>query len=286
MPVLVTVQKANVYYRPANGTFSKNHDFFTVVAASPAGLGAAPVTAFTLSNKHHQVGAAPTWVELQEEAFVRFKNGGKRLPTGHKKPTTGKGVVDATMVHHVRTRTSRENDVVKEGDVGPYKAGAGHLYRNRLAPGTSTRPAGWAPGAAGTPAYYETDPAPHVQQQQNRDHMNNQKSLEERGLDPKRGIAVTIPQWIHMNGYTWGDKATRSKKSTGLTRSEWIALNPEPALFKEMYQELRLYADSGQLSYEIVGSYRYLYKLSVESTHYTPSSSLDNLIMHYLNFAH
>ena len=283
---MVVVKDANVYHHATNGALSKSYDFWTVIPKNSVGQGAAPAMGFTLSQRNNQFGAAPAWLRMAEEAFVRFKNGGKRLPTGYKKPSTGKGVIDPSGKLYTRTRPDRSTDAVREGDVGPYKSGDGHLYKAKLAPGTSTRPAAWAAAAGGAPAYYETDPAPHVQQRQNRDHMNNQKSLEERQLDPRKGIAVTIPQWIHMNGYTFGVKAVKPKSGQPtLTRSQWISQNAEAALFKEIYQELRLYADSNQLSFEIVGSYRYLYKLSVETTHYTPTTQLDALVMHYLNLA-
>ena len=52
-----------------------------------------------------------------------------------------------------------------------------------------------------------------------------------------------------------------------------------------MYQALRFNAEASELSYEIVGSYRYFYKMNVKHNGYHPKEALDNLIMHYLNLA-
>ena len=94
-----------------------------------------------------------------------------------------------------------------------------------------------------------------------------------------------------MNGYTFGSKASERKEKgrnpdfAGQTRTKWISSHPSEAFFKEIYQTLRFYADSQKLSYDIVGSYRYLYKLNVGTRDYAPTTMLDNLIMHYLNLA-
>jgi hypothetical protein len=239
---------------------------------------------FQLSAKHGVSGQAAQWISLTEANFVRFKNGGKRLPS-----KSVKTVIDGGGGVSGRSRVNREKDLVREGDVGPYKRGEGHLYKSTLAPAVSAKPAHWSVGAPGTPDYYETDPAPHVQMRQNRDHQNNQLSLSMRGVNPSDGIAITIPQWVHMNGYTFGAKANKPKvvpQGGPQTRSGWIAHNPSAALFKEMYQELRFYSDAGLLSFEIVGSFRYLYALNVKQMGYQPTLQLDQLLMHYLAAAH
>jgi hypothetical protein len=284
MSVQVSVYKADVYYRPAGaGTKSGTHDLFTIApGAQHAATGA--TAAFHLSQTHNIHGSAAAWLLLTDDAFAKFKNGGKRLPSGVHAGFTHKsvGAVD-------RDRPDREKTIVREGDVGPYKKGDGHLYKANLALATSVRPASWT---AGNPPEYQTDPKAHVQQRQNRDHQNNQAALEERGDDPKEGIAITLPQWVHMNGYTFGNKAKPGKlknpaKATApnQSRTQWIAANPSPALFKEIYHSIRLYQKSNQLTYEIVGSFRYLYKLSVSEQGYTATVDLDRLIMHYLGIA-
>jgi hypothetical protein len=298
MSVIVCVKNSNIFYYPAKGTRSTNHDYFPPPLERPvetliswaswyAPDWAIPVTTFDLSLKHNLQGSAPRWIWLTGEQFERFKNGGKRLPS--RDPT--KTVSDEAGNPRKRKRDDRSNDIVEEGDVGPYKAGPGNLYKRNLATATTSRPAAWAPGAAGTPAYYETDPKPHVQMQMNRDHQNNQASLKKRRIDPRLGAAIAIPQWIHMNGYTFGSKAKATKLKrrnpdfAGQSRTEWIAAHPSEALFKEIYQTLRFYADANELTYEIVGSFRYLYKFNVKNMGYAPTPELDNLIMHYLNLA-
>ncbi|MBN9659046.1 MAG: hypothetical protein J0H49_12755 [Acidobacteria bacterium] len=94
-----------------------------------------------------------------------------------------------------------------------------------------------------------------------------------------------------MNGYTFGHKASASKIKqrnadwAGQSRTQWIAAHPAEALFKEIYHSIRLYELSGQLNYEIVGSFRYLYKLNVRTMGYPPTPQLDLLIMYYLKLA-
>lgn len=284
MPVRVAIIAADVFYRPTmGGTMSKKHDFYKNTGSHFPSWGAAddgPALAFQISQKHDINGTAKEWLTLSEVDFRRFKNGGKRLPSKAEKEV---GTVS-------RLRENREKQQVQEGDVGPYKKGSGNLYKANLAPAVSTRPADWV---AGAPAEYKTDPVAHVQQQQNRDHQNNQAALKLRGIDPGAGNAITIPQWIHMNGYTFGAKAKPDKmknpaKATApkQSRTAWIAAHPSAALFKEIYHTIRLYHLSDQLTFEIMGSYRYLYKLNVTKLGYPWSVDLDNLLMHYLALAH
>ncbi|WP_321843987.1 hypothetical protein [Paraburkholderia bannensis] len=298
MDVIVYIKNSNVYYYPAKGTRSSNYDYFPPPQESTidrliawaswyAPEWAIPATGFEISSKHNVQGEAPSWIWLSAEDFVRFKNGGKRLPSTDPNKT----VTDKAGNSWARARDDRNDELVEEGDVGPYARGDGNLKRRNLSAATTSRPATWVPGGAGTPTYYETDPQAHVQMQMNRDHQNNQNALKKRGLNAADGGAIAIPQWIHMNGYTFGNKAKDTKKkknnpdSVGQSRSQWIAAHPSEALFKEIYQTLRFYADAGKLTYEIVGSFRYLYKYNVKNMGYAPTLELDRLIMHYLNLA-
>lgn len=285
MPVRVTIIDADVFYRPtAGGTPSASHDFFNDVAPTP-GWGNAdtgPVVAFTLSAKHALTPNSRDWLTLDDGKFVRFKNGGKRLPSGAPAGVASKGVGVATL----RDRPDRDHDLVREGDVGPYKKGEGNLYKENLAQSVSAPPPHWT---AHNPPDYKTDPKPHVRQRQNRDHQNNQAALARRGDDPAEGIAITIPQWIHMNGYTFGQKAKAGKLKNpvyadvaGQSRTEWIANHPSEALFKEIFHTIRLYQQSNQLTAEIVGSFRYLYKLNVSRMGYAPNADIDAMLMWYL----
>lgn len=125
----------------------------------------------------------------------------------------------------------------------------------------------------------------------NRDHMNNQAALLSRGDNPSRGLAMAIPQWVHMNGYTFGDAAkphtTKSHgPNAGMPRTMWISLNPSLGLFKEFMHELRVYHEAGHLDCEVVGSYRYMYRKHVAlhgATHTNPQ--IAKLLMMYLHFA-
>ncbi|WP_156966112.1 hypothetical protein [Paraburkholderia bannensis] len=298
MDVIVCIKNSNIYYYPVKGTRSSNYDYFPpplesyidILISSKSWYAperAIPATRFEISSKHNVQGEAPNWIWLSAEDFVRFKNGGKRLPSRNP----NKAVTDKAGNSKKRARDDRNDDPVEEGDVGPYATGSGNLKRRKLSAATTSRPATWVPGGAGTPAYYETDPKPHVQMQMNRDHQNNQNALKKRRLSPAEGGAIAIPQWIHMNGYTFGNKAKDTKKKknnpdfVGQSRSEWIAAHPSEALFKEIYQTLRFYADAGKLTYEIVGSFRYLYKYNVKNMGYAATLELDRLIMHYLNLA-
>jgi hypothetical protein len=286
MPVAVTVVSADVYYRPTAGTESVNHDIVDILPMLHSNpFPDSPVMDFQLSHKHMLDVKVAAWHVLSDPDFTRFKNGGKRLPSGVPADDMSKTVGAVS-----RDRPDREKSPVLEGDVGPYKKGDGNLYKANLTPATSTRPAHWTPN---NPPQYKTDPALHVQQQQNRDHQNNQAALKSRGVNPAEGTAITIPQWIHMNGYTFGAKAKPGHPKSpanadkpGQSRTQWIAANPSAALFKEIYHTIRLYQLSGQLTYEIVGSYRYLYKLNVKNLKYDTTDDLDNLIMYYLGLAH
>lgn len=287
MPVRVTIIDADVFYRPLIGTPSTNHDFFNHVIPTPGwgNVDTGPAVAFTLSTKHGLAPNSRDWLTLDDDKFTRFKNGGKRLPSGVPAGEMSKGMGAAA----VRDRPDREHDVVQEGDVGPYKSGEGNLYKGNLATAVSAPPPHWT---ANNPPAYKTDPKPHVRQKQNRDHQNNQAALKLRGDKPSEGIAITIPQWVHMNGYTYGQKAKSGKKKNALyadkvgqSRTEWIANHPSEALFKEIYHTIRLYSESKQLTAQIVGSYRYLYKLNVTRMGYAPNSDIDAMLMYYLEQA-
>jgi hypothetical protein len=289
MAVLVRIHNATVYYHLSNasGTASKHHPFLPIPGLPgqttvPDDMTPVPITTFTLSRKHGVTGVACEWLSLSDNDFSRFKNGGKRLPSrGDEKLLVHDGGVATS-----RKRKNRDDEEVQEGDVGPYGAGPGNLKRRKLVKATSVKPAHWQPGAANTPAFYETDPShPH---DLNRDHQNNFKSLSLRAnpISQNDGVAIAIPQYIHTNGYTFGNKAKDTTlKKTGESRSQWIADNPSAGMFKEMHQTIRFYAESDQLTYEIVGSYRYLYKLSVKRGQIAGTDELDNLIMHYLKLA-
>jgi hypothetical protein len=289
MAVVVRVRDANVFYHPSNpgGTESKNHKFMSLPGQThiPDATTPIPISTFTLSSKHNRIGISVEWLFLDDDAFRRFKNGGKRLPP----KDDAKLVVHDGGVALSRKRKDRERDTVVEGDVGPYAAGPGNLKKAKLDVAINDKPISWSVGGAGAPAYFETDPSHPTAL--NRDHQNNQRSLSLRGDDPSRGVSIAIPQWVHMNGYTFGAKAKDSKKKgrnpdfPGQSRSEWISAHPSEALFKEIYQSIRAYADGRILTYEIVGSFRYMYKLAVGNG-YQASSNLDDLIMHYLKLAH
>ncbi|ADW68380.1 hypothetical protein [Granulicella tundricola] len=282
MSVTVLIKDANVYYLCKNGgDASTNHDLLALPGMAAVDFtGMAALTTFTISTKRSVVGSAAEWLNVSDDAFLRFKNGGKRLPS-----ETEKLVVHDGGVALKRQRLDRESKPVMEGDVGPYARGAGNLKKGNLTTATNSKPTAWAVGTAGTPAYFETDPS-HPNDL-NRDHQNNAASLKKRKRDDRDGMTIAIPQWIHMNGYTFGNKAKagKIKKGTTLSRTEWISQNPSPAFFKEVYQTIRFYADSGNLTYETVGSYRYLYKRNTQLGTCSATSDLDQLFMHYLGLA-
>ena len=281
MSVFVMIQKADVYYQPSQpGSSPSNKHALAFNGPVPAAA-AGPPSQLQLSIKHNITVGVHQWLQLTEADFVRFKNGGKRMPS-----KTPKVVIDAANQAMSRARSDRTKHPIVEGDVGPYKKGDGNLYKAKLAPAVNPVPAAWS---AGNPPQYRTDPKHPMDQ--NRDHQNNQAALKLRGADPASGSAIAIPQWIHMNGYTFGNKAKpttvkkRNPDFVGQSRTEWIAKHPSQGLFKEIYHTIRLYKLAGYLTYEIVGSFRYLYKLNVKSMGYAPTPDLDGLLMHYLSQA-
>lgn len=281
MDVLVKIFGANVHYLPrnANSTTSKNHPLLLGPGLAPD---TGPIHPLQLSIKHNISVALHEWLPLSADAFGRFKNGGKRMPS-----PAPKVVFDAANDGTPRDRPDRTFDPIEEGDVGPYKKGDGNLYKAKLTKAKTSPPAGWS---ASNPPQYRTQPKHPMDQ--NRDHQNNQAALKLRGADPNEGSAITLPQWIHMNGYTFGHKASattlkkRNPDFVGQSRTQWISQNPSQALFKEIYHSIRLYDLAGHLTYEIVGSFRYLYKLNVKSMGYAPTEDLDKLLMFYLERAH
>jgi hypothetical protein len=228
-------------------------------------------------------------VLLTDQQFAEFKNGGKHLPRKFGKPATkpidtAYNAATGTPATHVDYKRKPKGAYTQEGDVGPYKSGQGNISEN-LDTARNTLPATFVVrdelrGIKRIPKHPDD---------MNRDHMNNQLALKTAGENPNQGIAMAIPQWVHMNGYTWGRTATKPKGAG--TRSSWIAANPGLGLFKEIFHELRVYHEGGALSCEVVGSYRYLYKLNLR--HYHPAGygahmknpRIDKLLMYYLHAA-
>jgi hypothetical protein len=298
MPVEVTIKDGEALYRPVHGTTlgwtTKNLLGFHVHSATEQlPLGGhwqkyhrtdALVDGKLPHSVPQRVSNVETIVRLTDPQFAAFKNGGKRRPTkpGNLGPDrTIQTGLQVTPAH----RTNREKDSVREGDVGPYKAGDYHL-------GHSLEQAKRMPV---TPLAHDVKrgvrhPDPPDAAKMNRDHMNNQRTLVERGEDPKYGLTMAIPQWVHKNGYTWGYKAKWDKHGGAVSRTEWAAANGGAALFKEFFQELRTYHEAGQLDCEVVGSYRYLYRLYVKASSQSfnngmKNPEIDKLLLMYLHAA-
>lgn len=213
-------------------------------------------------------------VLMTSDNFVRFKNGGKRLPSRNPGKTTGKQapIGGASPPKHVRTRADRRLGLVEEGDVGTYSTGHNSLKPNIATPGLQ------------------------------RDHINSTAAVLLRtnalnlgafagsgfsdGQIRARGLTIAISDDVHKGGYTYGGKQhSVVPGSGGMTRVVYVATHPEDGFYNELIGELALYYGNGQLTYEIVGSYRYLYKLSVRDGHIHATDDLDGLIEAYLGVA-
>lgn len=251
--------------------------------------------------------AVPSVVSVSDEDFIALKNGGKRRPM---KP--GQLPPGPLPQHSIRTdtyasywgftnpsvqrfhRADRSKDFVREGDVGPYKSGAGNLGENLLPFGAKHQMPTGGPAAFAAPDTSRgVRTIPSHPNSMNKDHMNNQAALLARGDNPAQGLAITIPQWVHMNGYTFGSHAKPGKTKgqhadyPGQSRTQWISAHPGLGLYKEFFHELRVYHEAGHLNCEVVGSYRYLYRLHMKGgnagTHKNPL--IAKLLMFYLELA-
>lgn len=241
-------------------------------------------------------------VNLSDDDFIALRNGGKRRPM---KPKQSPGAI---AMHTIKTdstlsalglaaptvksagRLDRRGDFVREGDVGPYKSGPDNISP-KLHPLGAIR----TMPTAGPGAFVAQDGSrgvrtiPSHPDKMNKDHMNNQAALLARGDNPSSGLAITIPQWVHMNGYTFGayGAASKLKHGSAHSRTQWISANPGLGLYKEFFHELRVYHEAGKLDCEIVGSYRYLYRLHMKggnaATHKNPQ--IAKLLMFYLELA-
>lgn len=255
--VAVAIKDAMVFYSHYSktgqvnqyGNVSTNHD----------------LNALVISNAQSFQIYATNAVQLSSDNFIRFKNGGKRLPSSAMVP---KGVGKKAKL---RSRLDRTHDLVREGDVGPFSTGHGSLKPN-VASATLER-----------------------------DHLSSDGALKYRanvlktgpfsgkgysdGQIKARGIAMAIEHDIHAMGYSYGSKQKRTDTPNGSTRMHYVAQFPTAGLFLEMEEELAAYNGAGLLSYELVGSYRYLYRMNVKSGHVAADDKLDALIEAYLAVA-
>jgi len=255
--VAVSIKDSMVYYSHYSkagqvsqyGHVSTNHDLNTLVVSN------AIVFQVFATNS----------IQLSADNFVRFKNGGKRLPSGAAVP---KGVGKKAKP---RSRLDRRNDLVREGDVGPYSTGVGSLKHN-VASATLERDHISSDGAL-----------------KYRANVLNTGPLSGMGYSDgqikARGIAIAIEHDIHTMGYSYGSKQKRTDTPNGTTRMHYVAQFPERGIYLEIEEELAAYYGAGSLSFELVGSYRYLYRLNVKNGHVTATDELDALIEAYLAVA-
>lgn len=96
---------------------------------------------------------------------------------------------------------------------------------------------------------------------------------------------MAIDRATHKAGFSHGGKQQLTDTPTGQTRLHWAAHNPADALYREMEDELAYLYGTGQLTFEWVGSYRYLYRLNVKSGFIPAADALDALIEAYLAVA-
>ncbi|KRE88302.1 hypothetical protein ASG87_06710 [Frateuria sp. Soil773] len=255
--VAVAIKDAMVFYSHYSkigqvnqyGNVSNNHD----------------LNALVISNAQSFQVYATNAVQLSSDNFIRFKNGGKRLPSSAMVP---KGVGKKAKS---RDRLDRTKDLVREGDVGPYSTGHGSLKPN-VASATLER-----------------------------DHLSSDGALKYRanvlntgpfsgmgysdGQIKARGIAMAIEHDIHVTGYSHGSKQKKTDTPNGMTRLQYVAQFPSEGLYLEIDEELAAYNGAGLLTYELVGSYRYLYRMSVKNNHVAATDDLDSLIEAYLRVA-
>lgn len=251
--------------------------------------------------------AVPQVVMLSDEDFVELKNGGKRRPMKPAQASPGPLPLHSITTHSwpsylgitapsVRqfNRQDRRTDFVREGDVGPYKSGPDNLGANLHPFGAQNQMPTSGPGAITAPDTSRgVRTVPSSPNKMNKDHMNNQAALLARHDNPAQGLAITIPQWVHMNGYTFGSHAkpgktkSRNYDKPGQSRTEWISAHPGLGLYKEFFHELRVYHEADKLSCAVVGSYRYLYRLHMKggnaASHKNPL--IAKLLMFYLELA-
>ena len=245
-------------------------------------------------------------VFLNDTQFIALKNGGKRRPMKPGQlanPLSEHAVTTHTYWsswgftspnREIASRKDRRGETVREGDVGPYKAGPDNLGNNLDPSGARrTMPTTGAGAFIGKDKARGIRTVPSGPDAMNKDHMNNQAALIARGDKPSHGLAITIPQWVHMNGYTFGAaaKPTKAKKrnydSAGQSRTQWIAQHPGLGLYKEFFHELRVYHEAGKLDCEIVGSYRFLYRLHMKGpdAQNFKNPQICKLLMFYLHLA-
>lgn len=309
MPFLVNIDDEGImrFQRSSWTTISwadKRETTFQLTGPSTEVFAGAHSKYTKLTGKQVQV---PQVVSVSDEDFIALKDGGKRRPMKPAQLPPGPLPQYAIKTDSVASylgftnptvqtfhRGDRRKDFVREGDVGPYRSGPDNLGE-KLHPFGAKRPM----PTGGPAAFAVPDDSrgvrtiPSHPNDMNKDHMNNQAALLARGDNPAHGLAITIPQWVHMNGYTFGSHAKPGKTKgqnadyPGQSRTEWISAHPGLGLYKEFFHELRVYHEAGHLTCEVVGSYRYLYRLHMKggnaATHRNPL--IAKLLMFYLELA-
>jgi len=255
--VLVAIKDSQVFYSHYSNSLGVNAYAGASAVHDLAALVATPFANFQIFKQNA--------VQLSSDDFIRFKKGGKRLPS--------KSAVPKVVGKHAKSRgrPDRSTALVQIGDVGPYKTGPGSLnYKAALS--------------------LERDHMNSAAANWRRTFVLNLGPWAHQGLSKgqvqARGIAVAIDPSVHSQTYSYKWRQMLTDTPTGQKRMEWVAQFPGPGFEKELTDALSAHYAYGSLTFEMIGSYRYLYRLNVKLGAFPPSDDLDALIEAYLRVAH
>lgn len=186
-----------------------------------------------------------SYVQMNENQFLRFKNAGRRHASAHAGKTTTSGL-DRTRID----RTGR-NDPLEKWDVDHYGNLTGHA------------------GPWGNRALTNRDHMTANSSNQIRNSLLPANIADSHSAVKADGLAITVSGNHHRGGsYTYGGRTKKESPVQGMNRMEFGAHYPTTAFYVEMNEMLEWKRTNSlgksRLRVEMVGAYAYMYKKAVD----------------------